>query len=164
MAGLPTVPYTRPQVSPASPGIFMNFQSLETALPSALTIAGILHFGILIASALTPRVLDWRTELAALAPLSRHLIWVHGAFIVLTIIGFGTISLIAAAELASGSLLARCTAGFIAAFWLARLGVQCFIFDARPFLTATYLKLGYHALTIVFTYLAVVYSYAAIHR
>ena len=126
-----------------------------------ITIGGVLHLGILIASALTPGVLEWKRELEALRPLSRQLIWVHGVFIVLTIIGFGVISLVAPAELASGTRLARAFCGFVALFWLARLGVQFFVFDAGPMLTKTYLKLGYHGLTVVFMTLVAIYGYAA---
>ena len=57
-----------------------------------LFVGGILHFGILIASALVPRVLNWRSSLRKLDPLSRQLIWVHGLFIVLVIIAFGVLS------------------------------------------------------------------------
>ncbi|HMC10472.1 MAG TPA: hypothetical protein VKH44_04250, partial [Pirellulaceae bacterium] len=62
------------------------------SLPLLILIGGILHFGILLASAAVPQVLDWRRELSKLDPLSRQLVWVHGAFIVLVIIGFGAIS------------------------------------------------------------------------
>jgi hypothetical protein len=127
-------------------------------------IGGVLHLGILIASALTPGVLDWKHELGRLRPLSRQLIWVHGAFIVLTIIGFGVISLIAPRELASGTMLARAVCALVAIFWLCRLGVQFFVFDARPFLTKTYLKLGYHGLTVVFLALVATYGFAAVAR
>jgi hypothetical protein len=127
-----------------------------------MTIGGVLHLGILIASALTPGVLEWKRELAKLRPLSRQLVWVHGAFIVLTIIGFGMISLIAPADLASGTPLARAFCAFVALFWLARLGVQFFVFDATPFLTRTALKLGYHGLTVVFFVLVATYGFAAL--
>jgi hypothetical protein len=126
-----------------------------------ILVGGVLHLGILIASALTPGVLDWKRELERLRPLSRQLVWVHGAFIVLTIIGLGVISLVAPRELASGTILARAICGFIAIFWLCRLAVQFFVFDARPFLTKTYLKLGYHGLTIVFLILVATYGFAA---
>ena len=129
-----------------------------------IRIGGVLHFGILIASALTPGVLDWRSELARLRPLSRQLVWVHGAFIVLTIIGFGAISLVAPGELASGTTLARAVCAFVAALWACRLGVQFFVFDARPFLTRPYLKLGYHALTLIFAALVCIYAFAAVAR
>ena len=133
-----------------------------TTLTNLLLLGGVCHFGILTASALVPRVLDWKAELRALSPMSRHLVWTHGAFIVLTIVAFGVISVTGAADLASGSKLARLVCAFIAAFWLARLGIQLFLFDARPFLTRTFLKLGYHGLTVVFTYLGLVYAWAAL--
>jgi alginate O-acetyltransferase complex protein AlgI len=135
---------------------------IALSLADAIRIAGLLHFGILIASALVPRVLDWRRELDKLAPLTRHMVWVHGAFIVLTIVGFGVISLIGARELASGSTLARLVCGFIAVFWLLRLMIQFFLFDAKPYLTTAVLKLGYHGLTVVFSILVLTYAFAAI--
>ena len=136
----------------------MNTLNIETLL----VLGGVCHFGILTASALVPRVLAWRDELRKLQPLCRHLVWTHGVFIVGVIVGFGAISVLAAADLASGSRLARLVCGFIAAFWLARLAIQLFLFDARPFLTSAWLKLGYHGLTAVFTYLGAVYAWAAI--
>ena len=93
-----------------------------TNLDTLIRIGGVLHLGILIASALVPGALEWKRELEKLRPLSRQLVWVHGVFIVLTIIGFGVISLIAAPDLASGTRLARAFCAFVAIFWLARLG------------------------------------------
>jgi len=130
-------------------------------LPLLILIGGVLHFGILLASACVPQVLDWRRELSKLDRLSPQLVWVHGAFIVLVIIGFGAISVALPGELASGTLLARAICGFIALFWIARLGVQYFVFDAKAYLQNAFLKLGYHGLTVVFLYHAVVYSVAA---
>lgn len=133
-------------------------------LPLLIAIAGGLHFGILLASASVPQVLQWRRELAQLQPLSRHVVWVHGAFIVLVIIGFGAISLALPAELASGGRLARACCGFMALFWAARLAIQFFLFDARPYLNSPLLRIGYHGLTAVFAYFAVVYTLAATVR
>ena len=131
-------------------------------LPLLILIGGVLHFGILLASACVPRVLDWTHELRKLDSLSRQLIWVHGAFIVLVIIGFGSISVALSNELAAGTLLARGVCAFIALFWAARLGVQLFVVDAKPYLRSAWLKLGYNGLTAVFLYHAVVYSIAAL--
>ena len=128
-----------------------------------LLVGGLLHFVVLIASALTPRVLDWRTNLAALPPFLRRLFWVYGCFIVLVIISFGAITLRHANELASGAPLSRSVCAMIAIFWLARLGVQFFVFDARPFLTTTFLRLGYHGLTLLFTALVAIYGCAALN-
>ena len=135
---------------------------LQPSLTGLVALGGVCHLGILVASALVPRVLDWKGELTKLHPLTRQLVWTHGAFIVLTILAFGLISLAAPAELASGAKLARLFCGFVATFWAARLAIQLFVFDARPFLTGPLLKLGYHGLTVVFTYLALVYGWAAL--
>ncbi len=133
-----------------------------TTLETLILIGGLLHFGVLIASALVPQVLNWRSELAKLHPLSRQLIWTHGVFIVLVIISFGVLSLINAEGLVTGTLLARSVCAFIALFWLSRLAIQFFVFDAKPFLTNTWLKCGYHGLTLVFIYFSTVYGYTAV--
>lgn len=131
-------------------------------LSALLRIGGVMHFGILIASALTPQVLDWRNELRKLHPLTRQLVWVHGVFIVLTIVALGAIATINAPLLALGGLLARCICGFVAIFWLARLSLQFALFDPKPFLTKPILKVGYHGLTFVFAYLAITFAWAAV--
>lgn len=127
-----------------------------------ILVGGIVHFDILIASALVPQVLDWKASLEKLDGLSRQLVWVHGAFIVLVIIGFGLLSVVCASELVAGTLLARAVCAFIAFFWAARLVVQFFVFDAKPYLRNALLKLGYKGLTVAFSYLAIVYSLAAL--
>lgn len=130
-------------------------------LHHVLILAGFTHFGILSASALTPKVLDWKTALAPLAPFLRTLFWVYGVFIVLTIISFGTLTLMHADAMAAGEPVARTVAAVIAVFWGARLIVQLFIFDARPWLTNAWLRVGYHALTVGFVFLTATYAWAA---
>ncbi len=125
-------------------------------------IAGLLHFGVLIASALVPQVLDWKAELARVSPLTRQLVWTHGIFIVLVIIGFGLLGMSCSAPLASGDPLARAVCAFIAIFWGARVSLQYTWLDARTHLTRTYLKLGYHGLTLLFAYFTGVFGYAAL--
>ena len=50
-------------------------------MKTLLQIAAALQLSILVASALVPRLLDWRTNLATLHPFLRKLFWVYGAFI-----------------------------------------------------------------------------------
>jgi hypothetical protein len=132
-------------------------------MKSLLLAGGALHFVILIASALTPRVLDWRANLAALHPFLRRLFWVYGSFIVLVIVSFGTLTLLHADELASGAAFPRAVCAIIAIFWLARLAVQFFVFDAKPFLTTTFRRIGYHGLTLLFAALVFIYSCAGLN-
>src|SRR6185436_10332771 len=113
-------------------------------LEMLIRIGGTLHFCILLASALAPFALKWGINLALMPRLMRQMFWVYGAFIVLVIVGFGTLILTHPHEIAAGQPLARALSGFIATFWLARLGVQFFVFDVRPYLTHWFLTCGYH--------------------
>ena len=131
-------------------------------LHHALLLAGVAHFAILTASALVPKVLDWKTTLQPLPPFLRTLFWVYGVFIVLTIISFGVLTLMHADAMATGQPIARTVAAVIAVFWGARLIVQLFIFDARPWLTTAWLRLGYHALTVTFVLMTATYAWAAL--
>ena len=131
-------------------------------LETLLLLAGLGHFGILIASALTPKALDWKTQLAPLHPFLRTLFWVYGVFIVLTIAGMGTLTLLHVRAMAAGEPVARSLAAFIAVFWSARLWVQFFVFDATEFLTTRWRRIGYHTLTLAFIAQAAVYIFAAI--
>jgi ABC-type arginine/histidine transport system permease subunit len=133
-------------------------------LENALLLAGLGQFATLTASALVPKVLDWKTTLRPLPPFLRTLFWTYGVFIVMTIIGMGTLTLLHAHAMAAGDAVARSLAAFIAVFWGARLFVQLFIFDARPYLTNRWLKLGDHALTLAFLYFTTVYAIAAFHH
>jgi len=132
-------------------------------MKSLLITGGLLHFVILIASVLTPRLLDWRANLVTLHPFLRRLFWVYGCFIVLVIISFGTLTLLRADELASTAPLARSVCAMIAIFWLTRLAVQFFVFDARPFLTSRFRSVGYHGLTLLFSALVFIYGSAALN-
>jgi hypothetical protein len=131
-------------------------------LATFILLGGVLHFGILIASSLVPQVLDWRKDLASLSPVTRQLVWVHGGFIVLTIIGFGVLSVVFHATLADGSVLARGVCGFIALFWAARFALQFFLFHPTQYLTNWFLTIGYHGLTLTFAAFVAIYGYAAV--
>lgn len=127
-----------------------------------LQLAAALQLLILIASASTPRVLDWRKNLAVLHPFLRKLFWVYGVFIVMVIIAFAILTFRHADAMAAREPVARSLCLFIAIFWGARLLVQFAIFDARPFLTNWFYKTGFHALTIIFAFLTFVYGKAAL--
>ena len=127
-----------------------------------LQLAAALQLLILIASASTPRVLDWRKNLAILHPFLRKLFWVYGVFVVMVIIAFAALTFRHADAMAAREPVARSLCLFIAIFWGARLLVQFAIFDARPFLTNWFYKTGFHALTIIFAFLTFVYGKAAL--
>lgn len=131
-------------------------------LEMLLIVAGLLHLCITSAGLTMTLVLNWRRELTSLCALSRQIVWTHGAFVLLTIIAFGIVSIVSAPALASGQPLARALCGFIACFWAVRILIGLFIFDARPHLTNGWLRLGYHGLTAVFAFFVICYGIGAL--
>lgn len=131
-------------------------------LAKLIMIGGILHFATLMGSAQVPRELKFNEELPKLNPLLRHWVLTAGGYIILNIVAFGAISVGCAERLASGDFLARLICGFIAVFWGIRLFIQLFLFDAKPYLRNWFLTLGFHGLTMVFTYQTAVYGWAAL--
>ncbi|MES2996881.1 MAG: hypothetical protein V4733_08735 [Verrucomicrobiota bacterium] len=129
---------------------------------SLLILAGAGHFGIVTASMLVPRALDWKTQLAPLHPFMRRLFWVYGIFITLATVIFGALTLIFAREMAAGDPVGRGLAAAISLYWAARLIVQWFVFDSREFRTTIWHSIGEHVLTAGFVFVTVVYAWVAI--
>jgi hypothetical protein len=134
---------------------------MDVPLTRWIFFAGVGQLSILIASALVPFRLNWREELRCLSRLHRQMYWVYGGYVVLSIIAFAALSIFNSSELASGSGLARGFCAYVAVFWGIRIGLQA-IFDVKEYLTAWWLKLGYFGLTLMFTALTIIYSWAAL--
>ena len=130
-------------------------------LPSLIFLAGGAHLGILVASALVPFRLSWRTELAVLSLLHRQMYWTYGGYVVLSIVAFALISLFNAEELARGGGLARGFCLYVAVFWGIRVCLQL-VFDVKAHLTHWCLKAGYHLLTVLFMCFTALYGWAAL--
>ena len=133
-------------------------------LINALQLAGVMHLGLMAAGLMMPRAVKLRDHVATLPPFIRRLFWVYYSFIALFLTGFGALSFFLAAELASGTALARAVCGFLSIFWMVRLFVAAFVFDVSPYLTSAFWRTGYHATNVVFALLPVIYGWAAIAR
>ena len=131
-------------------------------LTTLLQIAGLLHFGLLLAGASMPRAVKLREHLATLPRFIRQLFWVYFTFIGLTLVSLGALTLASAPAMAAGEPVARRLCVFIAVFWILRLGIACFVFDVRSYLTSWFYRLGYQATNSIFIYLAGVYTWAAL--
>jgi hypothetical protein len=134
---------------------------MREALPNLIFAAGIGQLCVLVASALVPRRLNWRTELMQLSRLHRQMYWVYGGYVVLSIIALGVISIVNSVELAAGSRLARSVCGYNAVFWAVRLSLQP-VLDVKEHLTAWWLTAGYHLLTLLFITFTAIYGLAAL--
>jgi hypothetical protein len=126
-----------------------------------IAAAGAGQLCVLVASSLVPLRLNFPQELRLLPKLHRQLFWTYGGYVVATIVAGGLVSLFFARELAGGTGLARAVCGYIALFWGVRLSLQA-VFDVKPHLTAWWLKLGYHTLTVLFVTFTVIFALAAL--
>ena len=121
-------------------------------------LLGILQFAVLVASAIVPFKLNWKDDLASLPKLHLQMYWIYGGYVVLSIVSLATICIVAAADLAEHSILARafCCYGFF--FWGIRVALQA-VLDAKPYLTSPWFKLGYDALTFNFAIMTALYAW-----
>jgi len=122
-----------------------------------LWLAGAGHFLILAASFQVPFRLRWKQDLAQLMPFNRKLLWVQGGFTVLTIIAFGTLTLVLHGELLRGDRAALGLACFIAIYWTARIGVDALYFAHEDWPKGKLFVIGHALLTSLFAALAASY-------
>lgn len=122
-----------------------------------LWIAGAGHFVILFASFQVPSRLQWKKDLAQLMPFNRKLLWVQGSFTVLTILAFGTLTLVLHDELLRGDRAALGFACFIAIYWTARICVDAFYFSHEDWPRGRRFVIGHILLTALFSCLALTY-------
>lgn len=127
-----------------------------------LKFAALAHLGLIAAGLLMPRATGLWKQVEKLSPFAGALFRTYYAFIGLCLVSFGLGSWFLAAELASGTVLARAVCGFLTAFWLVRLIAALWVFDVRPYLINGWWRLGYHATNVVFGTLPFLYAWIAL--
>ena len=126
-----------------------------------LRLAGLAHLISLSAILYAPVHLGWHEALGRVSKLLRQMGQVYHYYTTGTIVAMGLVSLLCAPDLASGTPLARAVCGYIALFWIVRLGVQAY-YDFRPHVGAPWLRLGYHALSVLFVAFGTLYGWLAL--
>ena len=130
----------------------------------ALWLAGFGHFVLLAASFQVPARLGWKEELAQLQAFNRKLMWTYGAITVLTIVGFGILTLVLHDEFLRGDRAAIGLAAFIAAYWTARIAVDAIYFKHRDWPSGRSFVIGHVMLTGLFIALASTYAGVVVWR
>jgi hypothetical protein len=128
--------------------------SVERWFDLMLWLAGAGHFVILAASFQVPTRLRWKQDLAQLMPFNRKLLWVQSGFTVLTIIAFGTLTLVLHDELLRGDRAAMGLACFIGSYWTARILVDALYFSHDDWPKGKQFVIGHILLTCLFVALA----------
>ena len=122
-----------------------------------LWLVGAAHFVVLCTSFQVPYRLRWKEDLQQLMPFNRKLLWVQSGFTVLTIIAFGTLTLVLHTELLRGDRAALGLACFIGLYWTARIVVDAVYFSHADWPKGTMFVVGHAFLTFLFVVFAVSY-------
>jgi len=130
---------------------------LNSIFDLALTLAGIGHYCILMASFQVPHRLGWKEDLIKLTSFNRKLMWTYGVFTVFTIVSFGTLTLLLKEELLRGDRATLALAVFIGLFWFFRIVADCFYFDHNDWPKGRVFVIGHVMLTGLFTCLSGTY-------
>ena len=96
-----------------------------------LRVAGGLHLAIAVANVSLPRRLRYRENLSRVSPIVRQIFVVHSIYVVFVVLFLALLSLCFAPVLAGGTSLGSFLAGAMAIFWLVRVPVQLFYYDAE---------------------------------
>jgi len=91
--------------------------------------AGAVHVGIIAANVPLPGRLQVRQKLAGVPRFVRQIFYVHWVYILIVLALFAALCFGFAPELAGASALGRFLSGFMAGFWLLRIGLQVFYYD-----------------------------------
>ena len=122
-------------------------------------MAGAIQILIVAMNIPLPRLLRYRENLSNVSAIIRQIFIVHSLYIILTLIGFSLLCFWFASDLVSENPLGRFLSGFLAVFWLLRLCVQLFYYDAE-------VKRRYRIVNFVFQsavlFLGSVFSIAAL--
>jgi len=132
---------------------------MTITLKTAIQFAGVVQLFIIAANFFLPAILDYRGNLAKVAPIIRQIFIIHAIYIVLVLAGFAASCFLFAGDLAGHSAPARFVDGFLALFWLPRVGIQAFYYDQT--LKQEH-RFGNFVFTTAFLYLAIVFTVAAI--
>jgi len=135
----------------------MTTSAIEGFFGLDLWFAAAGHFVILAASFQVPYRLSWKKDLQHLMPFNRKLLWVQSGFTVITIVAFGTLTLVLQAELLRGDRAAMGLAAFIGAYWTARVIVDGVYFSHADWPKGKHFVIGHALLTTLFCFLAVSY-------
>jgi hypothetical protein len=124
-----------------------------------LWIAGGVHLAIAVSNFGVPGILHYRENLAKLSPIVRQVFVVHSIYTVLVLLAFSALCIFFAPELASGAPLDRFLSGFLALFWLLRVGLQFGYYDRG---VRSKYRVGDVAYTLAISCLGVVFAVVAL--
>lgn len=121
--------------------------------------AGVVHWILIAVSFLLPKKLAYEENLSKVSLIIRQIFHIQHQLIIIVLAAFGALGVFFSHELLSGNSLATFICAFIAIFWLFRLGVQLFHYDAEMRKKHPAGDLAY---TCVFIFQTAIFIFAAV--
>jgi len=121
--------------------------------------AGLVQILVIVGNLILPGKLHCRENLARVSPMIREVFIVHWGYVVGVLAIFSTLCLGFAPELAGASRLGHFLSGAMALFWLPRIPLQLFFYDAK---LRRQNRVGDVAMLTALTFLASVFTAAAL--
>lgn len=128
-----------------------------------LKVVGLILLILGPAHAVFPRRFSWKSELEKVSLLTRQIFYVHHFFIGLVVTMLGALCLFGTSALLQKTPLGAILLGGITFFWLCRLVIQFFIFDASHWRGHRFNTQVHIAFVVLWIYLVGVFGAASLH-
>src|SRR4051794_23190278 len=137
------------------------------ALIVLLRICGSFLLGPFVLNFFVPKRFNWAEELPRLSLLNRRIMQVHAIFIALILLMMGLLIVTMPHHLLAPDPLARAVVAGLAIFWLVRLWMQWFLYDAelwRGRRFETFMHFGFTGMWILLTTTLTATLWVSFHR
>lgn len=128
--------------------------TFEELLSLGLLVAGLTHFGVLLAGIQAPKQLNWAEEVPRMSRFNQKILIVYYLFTGVTIVMFGGLTLYLRDEILDKDPVASLLALLIGVWWTARILVDVFIFDHKEWPRGAKYIVGHVVLTAGFVGMA----------
>jgi len=119
-----------------------------------LIVAGLTHFGVLLAGIQAPKQLNWNEDFKQLTSFNRKIFKVYYTFTGITIVMFGSVALFLREEIINKDPEASLFAVAVGLYWVARIIVDMFVFDHDEWPQGKKYVIGHMVLTAGFVGMA----------
>lgn len=129
-----------------------------------LKLAGIALIVLGLSHAVFGPRFQWKEELGRISLLNRQIFYVHTFFIALVVVLLGILALFYTKELLTPSPLARVVLSGILFFWVCRLLIQFFVYDASLWKGNRFNTRMHVLFSFLWLYLVCVFAWALWHQ
>ena len=137
--------------------------TFEDWIRLGLLVAGVTHFGVLLAGIQAPAQLNWSEELPLMSKFNQKIMVVYYLFTGFTIVLFGSLTLYLRDDIVAGDRVASLLALVIGIWWTGRILVDAFVFNHEDWPEGRRFVIGHIVLTSGFVGMAIVMLIAGTH-